>query len=44
MDLLRGFQPTLPRSSLLTIYKAFIRSQLGFTDIIYDQVYNSFFH
>ena len=34
--LLRRFQPILPRSSLLTIYKTFIRSQLDFADVIYD--------
>ena len=44
MGLLRRFQPILPRSSLLTIYKTFIRSQLDFADAIYDQAYNSSFH
>ena len=44
MGLLRRFQPILPRSSLLTIYKAFIRSQLDFPDVINDQAYNSCFH
>ena len=44
MDLLRRCQPILPRSSLLTIYKTFIRSQLDFADVIYDQAYNSSFH
>ena len=44
MGLLRRFQPVLPRSSLLTIYKTFIRSQLDFVDVIYDQAYNSSFH
>ena len=34
----------LPRSSLLTIYKTFIRSWLDYTDIIYDQAYHSTFH
>ena len=34
----------LPRSSLLTIYKAFIRSQLDFANVIYDQACNSSFH
>ena len=34
----------MPRSSLLTIYKAFIRSQLDYAYIIYDQAYNSAFH
>ena len=44
MGLLRRFQPILPRSSLLTIYKTFIRSQLYFVDVIYDQPCNSSFH
>ena len=44
MGLLRRFQPILPRSSLLTIYKTFVRSHLDFADIIYDQVYDSLFH
>ena len=44
MGLLRRFQPILPRSSLLTIYKTFIRYQLYFADVIYDQACNSSFH
>ena len=44
MGLLRKFQQILPRSSLLTIYKTFIRSQLDYVDIIYDQACNSAFH
>ena len=44
MGLLRKFQQILPRSSLLTIYKTFIRSRLDYADIIYDQAYNSAFH
>ena len=45
VGLLRKFQQILPRSSLLTIYKTFIRSQLDYyADIIYDQAYNSAFH
>ena len=43
MGLFRRFQPILPRSSLLTIYKTFIRSQLDCGDIIYDQAYYSSF-
>ena len=34
----------MPRSSLLTIYKTFIRSRFDYADIIYDNVYNSAFH
>ena len=44
MGLLCKFQQILPRSSLLIIYKAFIRSRLDYADIIYDQAYNSTFH
>ena len=44
MGLLRKFQQILPRSSLLTIYKTFIRSWLDYADIIYDEAYNSAFH
>ena len=44
MGLLRKFQQILPRSTLLTIYKTFIRSRLDYADIIYDQAYNSAFH
>ena len=43
-SLLRKFQPIPPRSSLLTIYKIFIRSQLDFPDVIYNQACNSSFH
>ena len=44
MDLLRKFQQILPRSSLLTTHKTFIRSRLDYAGIIYAQVYNSAFH
>ena len=44
MDLLLIFQPVLPKSSLLAICKTFIRSQLDYVDVIYDQAYNSSFH
>ena len=44
MGLLRKFQQILPRSTLLTIYKTFIRSRLDYADIIHDQAYNSAFH
>ena len=43
MGLLRKFQQILPRSTLLTIYKTFIRSRLDYADIVYDQAYNSAF-
>ena len=44
MGLLRRFQSILPRSSLPTIYNIFIRSQLDFADVNYDQACNSSFH
>ena len=44
MGHLRKFQQILPRSSLLTTYKTFVRSQLYYADAIYDQAYNSTFH
>ena len=40
IGLLRKLQNTLPRPSLLTIYKSFIKLHLNNGDIIYDQVYN----
>ena len=44
LGFLRKFEQILPRSYLLTIYKTFIKSQLDYADIIYDQAYNSAFH
>ena len=42
--LLQNLQNTLPRpSSLLTIYKSFIKPHLDFGDIIYNQAYNMSF-
>ena len=43
MGLSRRFQPIPPRSSLLTIYKTIIRSQLDYADVIYNQAFNSSF-
>ena len=42
--LLLKFQNFLPRKSLLTIYKSFMRSHLDYGEIIYDQSYNTYFH
>ena len=44
MSLLPKFQQILPKSSLFTIYKTFIRSRLDYADIIYDKAYNSDFY
>ena len=43
IGLLRKLQNILPRSTLLTIYKSFIRRHLDYGDIIYDQAYNASF-
>ena len=44
IGLVRKFQPILPRFSLLTIYKTFVRSRLDYGDIIYNQTYNAPFY
>ena len=36
VGLLRKLQNLLPRTDLITIYKAFVRSQLDYCDILYD--------
>ena len=40
IGLLRKLQNTLPRPSLLTIYKSFIRPHLDYGNVMYDQAYN----
>ena len=42
--LLRKLQTIFPRPTLLTIFKAFIRTHLDYGDTIYDQAYNVFFN
>ena len=44
VGLLQKLQKTLPRPVLLTIYKAFVRRDLDYGDIIYDEAYNEIFH
>ena len=44
LGLLRKLQDTLPRTSLITIFKSFIRPHLDYGDIIYDRGYNTLFH
>ena len=44
IGLFHNLQSTLPRTSLITIFKSFIRSHLDNGDIIYDRAYNSSFH
>ena len=43
--LLHKLQDTLPRrTSLISIFKSFVRPHLYYGDIIYDQTYNTWFH
>ena len=44
IGLLRKFQDTLPRTSLITIFKSFLRPQLHYGDIIYNRAYNTSIH
>ena len=41
INVIRKMNLSLPRSSLLTIYKSFVRPYLDYGDIIYDQPSNS---
>ena len=42
--LLREFQQSLPRQSLITTYKSFIPPHLNYGNIVYDQAFNESFH
>ena len=44
IGLLQKLQNLLPRSALTTIYRAFVRPHLDYSDIIYDEAYNASFH
>ena len=44
IGLLRKLHDTLPRTSLITIFKSFIRPHPDYGDIIYDRAYNTSFH
>ena len=44
LGLLRKLHNLLPRSALITIYKAFDKPYLDYGDILYDQAYNMSFH
>ena len=44
IGLLWKFQQVFPRTSLITIYKAFIRPQLDYVDVIFDQAFDNSFH
>ena len=44
IGLLHKLQNILPKSVLLTIYKAFFRPHLDYSDIMYNQAYDAVFH
>ena len=44
VGLLRKLENILPRGSLLTIFKSFVRSHPDYGDFIYDQSFNNTFH
>ena len=43
VGLLRKLRNTLPRTTLVAIYKAFIRPHLDYGNVLYDQAYNNSF-
>ena len=43
VGLLRKLETVLPRNSLLTIYKSFLRPLLDYANVIYDQPYYASF-
>ena len=44
IGLIRKLQDLLPRTALITLYKAFVRLHIYYGDIIYDQVHNTSFY
>ena len=40
IGLLRKLQNLLPRTALMTVYKAFVRPHFDYDDILYDQAFN----
>ena len=43
ISVIKKLRHSLPRKSLLTIYKSFLRHLIDYGDIIYDQALNKFF-
>ena len=43
VSIIKKLRHTLPRKSLLTIYKAFLRPHIDYGDVIYDQSSNESF-
>ena len=44
IGLISNLQNLLPRTALITLYKAFVRPHLDYGDVIYDQAHNASFH
>ena len=44
IGLLRMLQSLLSRAALITIYEAFVRLHLDYSDVLYDQKFNTSFH
>ena len=44
IGLLWKFQQVLPKPSLITIYKSFIRPHLDYVDVIFNHAFNKYFH
>ena len=44
IGLIRKLQNLLPRTAMITLYKAFVRIHIDHGDIIYDQAHNASFH
>ena len=44
ISLIHKSQNLLPRTALVTLYKAFVRPHFDYGDIIYDQAHNASFH
>ena len=41
VDFLRTLSNLLPRAAIITIYKAFIRPHLDYSDVLYDKAFNN---
>ena len=44
IGLLRKLSNLLPRQPIVTIYKAFVRPHLDYSDVLYDQAFSNSFH
>ena len=44
LELFRKQQNLSPRFTLITVHKAFVRLQLDYGDVLYDQAFNMSYH